>query len=116
MDLLILVTISILVPENYARSVQYNSKGLGRSSNFINSIRDNGTREGNLICVDKLMMVEYTDFTEVTTCVHKTASRCHDTFVTKFVPHQEQECEEKFQKTCSIHYDQVSFPTLEGIL
>ena len=60
-----------------------------------------------MICVDKLMMVEYTDFTEVTTCVHKTETMCHDTYVTKFVPHQERECEEKFQKTCSIHFDQV---------
>ena len=107
MDLILLVTLSIFIPENYSKSVRYNSKGLGRSANFINAIRDNGTREGDLICVDKLMMVEYTDFTEVTTCVHKTDTICHDTFVTKFVPQQEKKCEEKFQKTCSIHYDQV---------
>ena len=107
MDLLLLVTLSIFIAENYSRSVRHNSKGLGRSSNFINSIQDNGTREGDLICVDKVMMVEYTDFTEVTTCVHKTDTRCHDTFVTKFVPHQEQECEESYQKTCSIQYDKV---------
>ena len=108
MDLILLVTLSIFIPENYARSVvSADSKGLGLSERFINSIMDNGTREGDLICVDKLMMVEYTDFTEVTTCVHKTETMCHDTYVTKFVPHQERECEEKFQKTCSIHYDQV---------
>ena len=109
MDFLLVITLSIFIQDSYAgyRTVGYNSNDRS-SKNSINSIIGNVTREGDMICKDKLMMVEYTDFTEVTTCVHNTDTQCHDTFVTKFVPHQEQECEEKYEKTCSIHYDKVS--------
>ena len=59
-------------------------------------------------CVKKLMMTTYTDFTEVMTCVHKTKERCHTTYVTNFEPHQEQKCDEKFEKRCTIHYEDVA--------
>ena len=59
-------------------------------------------------CVKKLMMTTYTDFTEVMTCVHKSKERCHTTYVTNFEPHQEQKCDEKFEKRCTIHYEDVA--------
>ena len=59
-------------------------------------------------CTEKLMLTEYTDYTEVMTCVHKSHMRCHTTYVTNFEPHQEQKCDEKFEKRCTIHYEDVA--------
>ena len=64
--------------------------------------------KNGLTCVQKMMTIEYTDYTEAMTCVHKTKERCHETFVTQFQPHQEQVCDEKFEKTCSISYENVA--------
>ena len=59
-------------------------------------------------CIKKVMMTEYTDYTDVTTCVHKSKKRCHTTYVTDFKGHQEQKCDEKFEKRCSIYYENVA--------
>ena len=59
-------------------------------------------------CIKKVMMTEYTDYTDVMTCVHKTEERCHTSYVTDFEPHQEQKCDEKFEKTCTIYYENVA--------
>ena len=68
-----------------------------------------GTSESNgKICYQKVVLQEYTDYTEVTTCVHKTEEMCHTSYVTKFLPHQEQSCDEKFEKSCTIHYEDVT--------
>ena len=61
-----------------------------------------------LKCIKKLMQIEYTDYTEVMTCVHKTEDRCHTSYVTDFEAHQEQKCDEKFEKTCTIYYENVA--------
>ena len=59
-------------------------------------------------CIKKVMMTEYTDYTDVMTCVHKSEERCHTTYVTDFQGHQEQKCDEKFEKRCSIYYENVA--------
>ena len=75
----------------------------------IHDIKNNGTVDENgRICIQKMMMTEYTDYTDVMTCVHKTEERCHTSYVTDFEPHQEQKCDEKFEKTCSIYYENVA--------
>ena len=61
-----------------------------------------------LKCIRKLMQIEYTDYTEVMTCVHKTEERCHTSYVTNFEGHQEEKCDEKFEKTCTIYYENVA--------
>ena len=44
----------------------------------IHDIQNNGTVDENgRTCIQKVMMTEYTDYTEVMTCVHKTEERCH---------------------------------------
>ena len=81
------------------------------SQQLLDSLKKNGTLTvdaNGLSCIKKLMFVEYTDYTEAMTCVHKTKERCHDTFVTQFEPHQEQVCDEKFEKTCIISYENVA--------
>ena len=81
------------------------------SQQLLDSLQQNGsltvTSDG-LTCIKKLMSIEYTEYTEAMTCVHKTKERCHDTFVTQFEPHQEQVCDEKFEKTCTISYENVA--------
>ena len=42
------------------------------------------------------------------TCVHSYSEECHDTFVTTYEPHQEEECDEKFRKTCTIWNEDVA--------
>ena len=32
--------------------------------------------------------------------------RCHDSYVTTYEPHQEEECDEKFRKVCTIWYEE----------
>ncbi len=39
-------------------------------------------------------------------CVHKNEEKCHYTYVTQFVPTQEEVCEENFEKTCQITFKQ----------
>ena len=59
-------------------------------------------------CTEKLLLTEYTDYTEEITCVTTSKKRCHNTYVTHFEPHQEQQCDEKFVKRCTIHYEDVA--------
>ena len=80
-----------------------------RSLNPIQEIKMNGTVDENgRLCVEKVMLIEYTEYTEMMTCVHKTKEMCHTTYVTEFEPHQEQKCDEKFEKTCTIYYEKVA--------
>ena len=44
---------------------------------------------------------------QVIECNHSYDKRCHTTYVTNYEAQQEEECEENFQKTCFIHYEQV---------
>ena len=59
-------------------------------------------------CTKKVMRTEYTDYTELMTCVHKSQKKCHTTYLTTFEPHQEQKCDEKFEKRCTIYYEDVA--------
>ncbi len=81
-----------------------NSKSLDVSDNLI----ENGIESNGKICYKKVMLQEYTDYTEMMTCNHKTQERCHTSYVTRFEPHQEQQCDEKFEKSCTIHYEDVT--------
>ena len=77
---------------------------------IFKAAQDNATfvDDNGRTCRKKLMLTEYTDYTEVMTCVHKSKERCHTTYVTNFEPHQEQKCDEKFEKRCTIHYEDVA--------
>ena len=50
-------------------------------------------------------MQERTEYQEVMTCTHDYVERCHDTMITTYEPHQEQECDENFRKVCNIIYE-----------
>ena len=73
----------------------------------INEIADAGDKDSTTgkTCVKKVMMREETRYEEVMTCDHSYDERCHTSYVTSFQPHQEEDCEEKFRKVCTISYE-----------
>jgi len=60
-------------------------------------------------CIDKVEMVEETEYDEVVQCDHSYDRRCHTTYVTNYESQQEEECEENFRKNCFIDYEKVAF-------
>ncbi|TRY69510.1 hypothetical protein TCAL_09406 [Tigriopus californicus] len=60
-------------------------------------------------CIDKVVMVEETEYDEEIECHHSYSERCHTTYTTDFEPQQEEECEENFKKSCFIEYRKVAF-------
>jgi hypothetical protein len=60
-------------------------------------------------CIDKVVMVEETEYDEHIECHHSYSERCHTTYTTDFEPQQEEECEENFKKSCFIEYKKVAF-------
>ena len=50
-------------------------------------------------CIDKVEMVEETEYDDVVQCDHSYDKRCHTTYVTTYESQQEEECEENYRKT-----------------
>merc|ERR1711953_922967 len=48
-------------------------------------------------CIDKVEMVEETEYDDVVQCDHSYDKRCHTTFVTNYESQQEEECEENYR-------------------
>ena len=59
-------------------------------------------------CIDKVVMVEETEYDDVVTCKHSYSEKCHTTYTTDFEPQQEEQCEENFVKSCFIEYKKVA--------
>ena len=60
-------------------------------------------------CIDKVEMIEETEYDEVVQCDHSYDRRCHTTYVTNYESQQEEECEENFRKNCFIDYEKIAF-------
>merc|ERR1712183_1238309 len=60
-------------------------------------------------CIDKVEMIEETEYDDVVQCDHSYDRRCHTTYVTQYESQQEEECEENFRKNCFIDYEKVAF-------
>ena len=60
-------------------------------------------------CIDKVEMVEETEYDDVVKCDHSYDRRCHTTYVTNYATQQEEECDENFRKSCFIEYEQIAF-------
>jgi len=60
-------------------------------------------------CVDKVEMVEVTEYDDVVKCDHSYDRRCHTTYVTNFVSQQEEECDDNYRKNCFIEYEKFAF-------
>merc|ERR1712168_390947 len=59
-------------------------------------------------CINKVVMVEETEYDDVISCKHSYSQKCHTTYTTDFEPQQEEECEENFVKNCFIEYKKVA--------
>merc|ERR1712168_1702996 len=59
-------------------------------------------------CIDKVEMVEETEYDDVVQCEHSYDKRCHTTYVTNYESQQEEECEENFRKNCFIESEQIA--------
>ena len=59
-------------------------------------------------CIDKVVMVQETEYDDVITCKHSYTERCHTTYITDFEPQQEEVCEENYRKSCFIEYKKVA--------
>merc|ERR1712055_658261 len=59
-------------------------------------------------CIDKVVMVEETEYDDVVTCKHSYSEKCHTTYTTDFEPQQEEECEENFVKNCFIEFRKIA--------
>merc|ERR1712168_1772024 len=59
-------------------------------------------------CIDKVEMVEETEYDDVMQCDHSYDRRCHTTYTTSYESQQEEECEENFRKICFIEYEKTA--------
>jgi len=60
-------------------------------------------------CINKVMQVEETVYEDRIKCQHTFTEKCHDTFITDYIPTQERKCETSFQKNCHITYKPMMF-------
>jgi len=60
-------------------------------------------------CIDKVEMIEETEYDEVVQCDHSYDRRCHTTYVTQYESQQEEDCDENYRKSCFIEYEQIAF-------
>ena len=91
-------TPAVALPDRAARQGEATEISLD-----IGSIAAAGER-----CIDKVVMVEETEYDDVITCKHSYSQKCHTTYTTDFEPQQEEECEENFVKNCFIEYKKVA--------
>lgn len=60
-------------------------------------------------CVEKVMMIEETQYDDNIECHHSYDERCHTTYTTDYVPQQVEDCDENFVKECHIEYENKAF-------
>jgi len=65
--------------------------------------------EEEVRCINKVMQVEETVYENRIKCQHTFTEKCHDTFITDYIPTQERKCETSFQKNCHITYKPMMF-------
>jgi len=68
-----------------------------------------GELEEEVRCIKKVMQVEETVWDTKIRCEHRFSEKCHDTYITDYVPTQERECQTSFKKNCHITYKPTRF-------
>ncbi len=64
---------------------------------------------GGSWCITKTKFVDHMVKDQIKECWHQNVTQCHDTYVTEFLPSQEQKCEESFWKSCKIDFREMPF-------
>ena len=59
-------------------------------------------------CIDKVEMVEETEYDEVVQCDHSYDTRCTTSYKTTYSAQQEEECDETYKKNCFIEYSKTA--------
>jgi hypothetical protein len=73
------------------------------------NVVDSSGGDADVRCIKKVMQVEETVWERRVRCEHRFSKKCHDTYITDYVPTQEQKCETSFKKNCRITYKPVMF-------
>jgi hypothetical protein len=60
-------------------------------------------------CITKEEEVDSVERLKVLECTHKSVEKCHYTYVTQFIPSQEEVCQENYEKTCQITFKQQAY-------
>ena len=61
-----------------------------------------------MCCVFKESSIKSIKKDPILECTHKQIEKCHYTYVTEFLPNQEEVCEENFEKKCQITFKKMS--------
>ena len=93
-----------LEPQNALQRNRGGSAPSGDGVGFADVAAASPGRDGKR-CIDKVEMIEETEYDEVVQCDHSYDRRCHTTYVTNYESQQEEECEENFRKNCFINYE-----------
>ena len=64
---------------------------------------------GGSWCITKTKYVDHMVKDQIKECWHQNVTQCHDTYVTEFLPSQEQKCEESFWKSCKIDFREMPY-------
>jgi len=73
------------------------------------NIEIGGGEDEDVRCINKVMQVTSTVYEDKIKCQHTFTEKCHDTFITDYVPTQEKKCETSFDKNCHITYKPMMF-------
>ena len=65
-------------------------------------------KDDGSMCIMKEDLVESLDQDPVYRCQQRHEETCHNTFVTVFSSHTEEDCTEHFEKKCQITFKQVA--------
>merc|ERR1711936_424523 len=84
-------------------------QGSGINGVSFNEVSQAGPGGDGRKCIDKVEMVEETEYDDVVQCDHSYDKRCHISYITNYISQQEVECEENFVKNCFIDYEQIAF-------
>ena len=59
-------------------------------------------------CILREEEVERVEKTPIMECSHRSVRQCHFTYITQYIPTQEEICEDSFHKTCQITFRQTA--------
>ena len=101
------------IPKALAQRVEFvlKSKQTNEKENYIVKFEDiilSKSNQDDKKCIEKLELVEETEYGESVECDHSYDRRCHTTYATKYVSQQREECDDDYKRECVIKFDKVA--------